>query len=57
MSKELSKKQKEKIDKLVEIGSLLTMEEFFEQTMEAMGVSFVECKSENESKKKPKTKI
>ena len=57
MSKELSKKQKEKINKLVEMGSLLTKEEFFEQTMKAMGFSFIECKPENESKKKHKTKI
>ena len=56
MSKELSKKQKEKVDKLVEMESLLTQEEFFEQVMKAMGFGFVESKPENESKKKHQIK-
>jgi uncharacterized protein YjgD (DUF1641 family) len=50
MNKELSKKQKEKIDKLVEMGSLLTKEEFFEQTMKATGVTFIDCTPKNERK-------
>ncbi len=52
--KDLTKKQNEEVDKIVEMGSLLTPTEGVEALFNAMGVNFIDCTPVQEREKRLK---